>query len=444
MTTSESVREADSPNARTWISTFVAYGFSQGIVAVGAFVRIPLIVNAIGSSGYGRLVAVTVAWQCIAMLLEGISQASRAVSAERGLNREQTQRLFRRISLLEAGLVLVTVAMPALLVVFCVSDSEVANGTAMSVFAVALVASSTLPFAASKGYLESRYRTGWANLAMSSTTIVGVPILVLGLSVSQTLPTAALCTALGNAAPYVVCWLLARRVEDPASLGKQHESTSFGEVRQITVSMTIFGAGSLLAYGLDPLAVAVLQGAEAAAEYGLASRIFMVAMFLPMGLGGLVTARVARSRAAGTMEATRLWVTRTSLLLTCVGAVLAIVGVIAAGPISSLLSHDEIHPQLSLFVALAVYSLLTTASLPLVCAFTSQVGARIRSRVALGAGALNVLLTFVLCAVTGTAGAVWASVIANSGMILALLFVAVKLPRLVFGRTDLESLVDGE
>ena len=409
-----------------WFRTLGAYGTAQLIIALGAFARIPILVDDLGASGYGVVVSVGGLAIVFIAIADGLAQATRVriieLGAEGYIAAQKIQRLANTLGFL---------LFMALCVVAGISFlfSDELNLLVFAASVCLLFACLGIFGGPSKGVLEALGRTATANLMQTSTTLVGLPILIAALFLSPTLEIAAAVTGLGLAMPYLTSILFARgkMSAEPALIRRRHP---FDSPRQLLNSETahniwlmVFWAwANALNYAFDALIVAVIASPEAAAEFGLASRIMTMAMLLSLGLSPLLTATVTKWRMSLNPSdmRTRLW--KASAMLLSAAIVLVAFSLIIARPLSRWLSHDEIVPGWSLFVWLSVFAILSAVAMPLMAAFSGRNGVAFRTRIALICSGINIAVSIWATMLVGQVGPVIGSV-TGLVILIATLFV---------------------
>ena len=399
-----------------WIRTVSTYGLAQLVLAIGAFARIPLLITDLGAAGYGTIVAISGLAIVVLAVADGLSQTTRVVLIDLGPGgRREAGDLQRQANTLGL-LVVVAIALSA--VVTYLSSAPLRSSILAGLLCV-LGASLAIFGGPSKGVLESREQTASVNLMQTSTTIVGLPILILALYLSPTIEVAAAVTGVGLALPYLASTLLAVfRYWRPERLGGEPLGL-FATFKDLCVSsrakgirqMVVWAWANSLNYAFDALIVALVVGTIAAADFGLASRIMTMAMLLSLALAPLVTARVARWRLVFSAFDFRKKLKDASLKLMAGSAVVVAVSLIIAEPLADWLSNGEITPQFSLFAWLGVFAVLSAATMPLMAAFAGRGGSAFRTGASVACAVLNVAISISLTGQLGPIGPVIGSVV---------------------------------
>jgi len=417
-----------------WLQTLIAFGFSQFVILLGAFVRIPLITGALGATGYGLFVIITSVNPVMSMLAGGLSGAARISVADHPSTAARVIRRLRTFGFREA-LVLTLTGVTIAIVGRYFMPPEAAVALAISISAVSMI----LPLAAYQGALEGFGRTALTHLTLAANTIVGVPLLILGLMVSETLPMVVFATALGTATPFVVC-AIAVRWGTPYRHQPRSGHEPDGEVvrldlRQLSGSMTGWSLANLLVYVADAATLGIVVGASAAAEYGLGWRILVLVTAFPEALGNLLTVYFAKMRSD---PERRSGIMRSLLLLTAiffaVGGLLGSACAIWGPAIGGLLSNGEVQTPVLLYISLGVFGAITSTTAPLLAACASQGLVSLRARVGVAFGIVNVALSIPLAAWLGSAGPIISSVICVTIIAVWLTLAIVRSPERLTAR----------
>lgn len=406
-----------------WTVTLLAYGLSQVVVLAGAVVRIPLITHALGETGYGRFVVVTSLWPVVQLLAHGLSSTARVVVAERPGRAGGTMRVLRRTGTKEGAALLVLSVLLA-----PVLAALVGPGFAWSVLWVGVAAMVTLPVAGHQGLLEGSGRTAVTHLTLATTTVVGLPALVLALGLRQDLTTVVAASMVGFVAPYLTARLLTRwlvpRLETP---GGEDEGLL---LTGLNGAMTAWALSNVLVYVFDPVILMVTTGEAAAGQYGLASRVTGLVTAVPVALGGLLTVWLSRARARGGADVRRKILLSTAVF-TLAGTLLAAFCIVVGPAVGDLLSRGSVGTPQALYTWLGIYGGLTCASSPLVAAWAAPRAAAVRGRVGLVLGVVNVGASWVLAMALGLVGPVVATVACNAVVVLVLAWLTWRRPHLV-------------
>lgn len=389
-----------------WSQTLFAYGTSQAALAIGAFLRIPLLVAAVAASGYGSIVAFSGLCVVVMAIADGLAQTTRAITAERvSPDFGRYSRLHNLALSVGSAIVLGFLAASILRLVLARDSNDL---WASGLICVALSAVAVFGGPA-KGLLEATGKTAQVHLLQASTTIIGLPLLVLALHFSPSLFSASAVTGLGLALPYLAYSVASRGVVSKARVNVRRRFygvASMLKVKELksVKSMTVWTWSNSLNYAFDASIVGLVAGTVAAGEFGLASRIMTLAMLLSLALNPLITARVSAWRTTAPLDLLLVRVKRLSLYLGVISLVLCSVSV-ALGPwLASVLSHDQIHSNRSLYISLAIFAFLSAITAPLMAVFAGVGGVKFRAQVSAILAIVNVCLSVLLTLFLGIIG----------------------------------------
>lgn len=416
------------PTTRRAILTVGAFGLAQFIVLLGAFVRIPLITGAIGASGYGLFVVITSVNPIVNVLAGGLGGASRVSVSNFPESTGSIVRHLRRYGTV-ATLIVATVAV--LLATFGARFFDPAVGLALgvSIFTVSLV----LPFSPYSGALEAHGHTALAHLTLTANTVVGVPLLICGLALTESLLAVVIATALGLLAPLVLNVVLVRRLTPYMRTLEAHVPEAVGgeSLQRLSTSMTGWSLANLLVYAFDALIVAGASGVTAAGEYGLAARIVILVTVVPEALGNLLVVHFTHLRAQGQRV---LLVKRLKLISAVLGGIGVTLGLAFAvgGPfLARLLSRGELEAPTLLYVMFGLFGAITASTQAFLSACSSPGMAPSRAKVGIAWGAANIALSIPMAMWLGPAGPVAASIVCITGIAVCLITIAIKRPALL-------------
>lgn len=419
---------AARPSARRAIYTVAAFGIAQFVVMLGAFVRIPLITAAIGGEGYGLFVVITSVNPIVSVLAGGLTGSARvSISSAPQSTGAITQRL-RRFGVIE------TLLVSALGLLVALAGAQIFDPTVMislgvSIFAVSLM----LPLSPYMGALEAHGRTALAHLCLAANTVVGVPLLIVGLRLEQSILVVVIAAGLGLLAPLVVAYLLVRRLTPYRQTrhAKVPGSLSDENLRRLSTSMTGWSLANLMVYAFDALIVASAAGVTAAGQYGLAARIVILVTVVPEALGNLLIVNFTRLRLSNQRDALRRRLLLLSALLGGIGLVLGLLFAIWGPLLADLLSNGEVAAPPLLYVWFGVYGAITASTQAFLSACSAPGVAPRRARVGIIGGVANIALSYPFALWLGPAGPVAASALCITGIALALLWHVLRTPDLL-------------
>lgn len=424
-----------------WASTFFAYALSQALVAVGAFVRIPFITEAVGAHGYGVFVILTSLFTIAHMLATGLSEAVRPLVAAAPDSAEGLLRPFRRAGVIEAaGVGLLGTLATVVVTVWQDLPTEYVVGLLVVILGGVL----WLPAGAAQGMLDGLGRSAASQLALSANTLVSLPLVVLVALLAPSVPLLTLAAGLGVIAPAWVQRHLVRRMIRRTTSTSSGDQVSVEDVFRLVAPMTVFSLGILLAYAFDALIVGAVLGPVQAGAYGLASRIMSMVTVLPLAVQGLTVVQLTRKRESGDVDAFLHAIRRQGLLIGGIGAAVALVGMIVGPWLGGVLGRGEVPVPWPLYVWIGLHGILTAASTPLMSAYANPHGARQRGLAAITCGLANIVLSAVGALLVGVEGPAIATVACSGAMVAYLWWQARRSPRLILGTTgpDLEQLAD--
>ncbi|WP_432393355.1 lipopolysaccharide biosynthesis protein [Pseudarthrobacter sp. L19] len=394
-----------------WGHTLAAYGTSQGVLAAGAFARIPLLVSAVAVSGYGSIVAFSGLCVIVIAVADGLAQTSRVMVAERATpNYGRYNRLLNLARSLSVAIFLLFV----ILAIIAACYSPDLDNPWVAAFCCLAFSSTSLLGGPAKGLLEATGKTAQVHLLQTSTTLIGLPLLLAALALSKSLVVASAVTGLGLALPYLCYLVVAQRILRSKDVRVRKDFYLFSQARRVkeikpVLNMTVWTWANSLNYAFDAAIVGVVAGATAAGEFGLASRVMTLAMLLSLALSPLITARVSSWRTERNYSYLIKKVTRLTFVITVASLILSATSV-AVGPwLEGVLSQHKIASPFTLYAALAVFATASASTAPLMALFAGVGGARFRARAAAALAIVNITLSILFTILWGPPGPVFAS-----------------------------------
>jgi hypothetical protein len=412
---------------RVWALTLGTYVLAQVIVAAGALVRIPLLVDTLGPYGYGMFTTLVSVWPLFGVLLDGVQQAARAIGASKkpAFSGFYMTKLSTAAGTQAVGLLTLAGLGLSVVLVFAQKDLTVATWEIVASVAVTVgIVAIVLPFAPAKGALDASGRTAFSNLTLASNTIIGLPLLIIALSFSDNLVLAVAISTVGSSAPYIVSAVYVRATTLRNPPAKRYKWRIYGvnqffpartskRTWSLIGAMSLWAGANVLAYGFATITVASVEGAEAAGAYTVAGRVMMIAIFLPIGLTGILTARFAKLRSTHSASDCLRWLLKATIAFSALALVLSGTGYLL-GPIGAdFLTGGSIEIPPELWIAQAAFAFVTTASSPFMSALTTSEGARLRGYVALAGGFATVVLSIPATFAIGVSGPVFTAVCVN-------------------------------
>lgn len=399
--------------ASSWSQTLSAYGTAQAVLAVGAFLRIPLLVAAVAATGYGSIVAFSGLCVVVIAVADGLAQTTRAITAERS---SPSYGRYNRIQNLALSVGLVTTSLLLGGGIFAlVIEPSGDNPWAAALLCLGFSASAIFGGPA-KGLLEGTGGTARVHLLQTSTTVIGLPLLFAALFFSPSLVAASAVTGLGLALPYLTYLIAARRILGQAKIHLRPAIYGISRLRRLreiksVKSMTIWTWSNSLNYAFDASIVGLIAGTVAAGEFGLASRIMTLAMLLSLALNPLITARVSSWRTTSSLDTLLRKVRRLSIYIGLVSLALSTTSVILGPWLAAILSHNQIASPLFLYISLAVFAFASAVSAPLMGVFAGSGGVKFRAKVSAILAVVNLCLSVILTFLFGIGGPVISSTV---------------------------------
>jgi len=416
----------------THIKVFGSYAISQGVVFVTSIGRIPLIVAAVGSSGYGVAVAVSSIQAWITIIILSVTHLTQ-VSVSEDLGRQdmvgvtQTIAEMRRkahkimLALTASGLVL-ALALPWSQLLHSGSVAS-AWTIKLAICATVFILASSAPGAVYLGVLNAEKKVALTQSFPAIGAVASLAVTAVGWAMHLGIAAFVIAPAISASIPFWVALVLGRHafrsVSDPADAERDAgapEPARSSEARALRprdfLILTGVAAPPLFSTGLDPLVLSISRGPHAVAAYGLATRLGLIVIMLPAALYPLYWSTFSRLRAEGDLRG--IFALYRKELLLMVGGTSALgVLYVGAGPfVAGILSDGKVGRPLVLYLSLAVLGLLAavqSVTLPLLA------GTRTAPRTALLVFGLiipNEALSYGLSRAVGPSGPVLASIIA--------------------------------
>lgn len=395
-----------------WIHTLATYGLAQVVIAGGAFIRIPLLIFFLGPSGYGTIIMVSGIAILVTAITDAIAQAARVEMAESLERKYILLDSYNRI----AATIMIMISIVFLIVIIILGFVGSGMTDMIAAFCCMLGCSLGILGGPSRGLLEAQGLTARVNSFQLSTTIGGLPLLLLILLIWPSTATAGIATGIGMSLPAIFCLIAAKKQRKKFS---KRTGDYFVSIRQMSnspkskniLNMLTWTWANTLNYAFDAAIVGVIIGTVAAGEFGLASRVMTLAMMLSLGLNPLITTTVSKWRSQGNLKTYTQKIIKMSLVMALIGTILSVVGV-ALGPfIAEVLSGGEVVADQNLFIALGAFSILSATTSPLMAAFSGRGGVKFRSYASVISGCLNFILSIVLTITIGISGPAIASTI---------------------------------
>ncbi len=407
-----------------------SYAITQAIVFLTSLARIPLVISAIGSRGYGVALAITSLQAWIVIITLSVAHLTQ-ISVSEDLGRDdfagalqsvsEMRRRSKQLSLLIvlAGIVL-SAALPWSQLLHA---GGVSGPLALTeaICASLLLLATAAPGAVYLGVLNAERKVALTQSFPAMAALLSLAATALGWALHLGLFAFVLAPAIAACAPFWIGHILGRRhvrsIESRQDKGVTHvDAREDRTIRQLRLRdllvMMGVAAPPLFSTGLDPIVLSVSKGPAAVAAYGLASRLGILVVTLPAALGPLYWSNFARLRAAGNIPRI-LALYRKELLLTIAGtAVLGVIFVVAGPRAAIALSAHKVARPMGLYLSVAVLGLLAAVqavTLPLLSA--TRTAPKIAVLV-FGLIIPNEALSYVLSKTFGAAGPILASIAA--------------------------------
>ena len=391
---------------------------SSAAAGVGSFVRIPLTIAAIGVPGYGALSTICALFGWVWFIPAGARNAGGAVAVSpdhadaepSAAARTVTRETFRHSVLVLCLLVVLVLVLPWHTLV---DPGHTMSSTVLELVLLAsiVIGMASVPGAALLGVYTTRGRFRDQNAAV-----------LIGLAVTTVL--AVLAFALG-AGPgwFTVIWVASLAVPAlPVALWSvrsltRRDRASTLHVGSMSGSSLWIAAGQQFASGFDLVIISVVLGSQAAASYGLVTRLAQFALIPLIGAVPVLTRSAGHARASGLPRARRA--ARSLTLLVAATQTAGLVAfVVLGGWASRLLSGGHIVPPTSLLLATAGWGVTETLRRCLMSASATTPGLSHWRRANLGFALPNLALSVLLTKYVGVSGPMLGSLIAVGAMVV--------------------------
>ena len=414
----------------THFRVLTSYGFSQGVALATSLARIPLVIAAIGSNGYGVALAVTSLQPWALSVVNSLTNLTRVSMSER-LGRSDFAGALQDLAKMRHRARQVMLILAAIGVVLAVSvpwsellHAQKVGGSLelrVAILANLWLMASAAPGATNLGMLHADGKVALAQIFPAIAAVLSLAATAVGWALHLGLIAFVVSPAIAACTPF---WLAPiwghRSARAIASRQTTHPIdpalASAARTRELRprdfVIMSGAAAPPLFSTGLDPIVLSISLGPAAVAAYGLANRLGILILAVQTALYPLYWAKFARLRVAGDVQ--RIWKEyRKELLLVVTGTTLLAAIFVAAGPwAAGLLSGGKIARPMLLYWsvgALGILAAFQTVTLPLLG------GVKTAAKVALLVFGLiipNETLSYVLSKAVGPAGPTLASIAA--------------------------------
>ena len=404
--------------------TFAASAGARMVSVIVAFVSVPLMVGAIGVEGYGLWATIASTSALLAFADLGLGNGLLNItSAAHG----QDDRRVAHHAVSSAWVLLwgvaatITVAFALLYPtvdwgqVFNVTGSLASEaGPAMAVFFVCFALG--LPLAVAQK-VQLGYQEGFANsLWVAGGSLLGLLGLVVAIQMGASLPWLVFAFAagpVGAAAGNTVVLFFRRRPWLRPSLRRADRRTAARLVR-VGVLFFVLQAAVAVAFQSDVIVAARVVGPEAAAQYSVGFRLFM----LVPAIVAMVTLPLWPAYGEALARGDRDWVARTlrtSMLgVLAVTAAASVLVLLLSGPILAIWLGSAVSLPVALQVGLAVWAVLSATFNAAAMLFNAAGELRFQVTVATIMAVTSIVASIILGRSFGVAGVIWGTVIAYS------------------------------
>lgn len=391
---------------------------SSAAAGVGSVIRIPLTIAAIGVAGYGALSTICALFGWVWFIAAGARNAGGAVAVSADLERADATAVARTVARETFRHSALGVAVLALLVLVLpwhtlVDPDHTMTRTALEIalFASIAIGLASVPGAALLGAYTTRGRFRDQNSAV-----------VVGVCITTALACAGFALGAGPAL-FTVIWVAALAVPAlptavwhlRAWVRPGHPTTT--DIGSISRSGLFIAAGQQFASGFDLVIISVILGSEAAAAYGLVSRLVQLTLSAAVGAVPVLTRSAGHARARALPRARSAARSLTALVagVQCAGL---IVFVVLGGWACRLLSGGHISPPTALLLSAAAWGVVETVRLSLIAASATAPGLRLWRSSTLRFAIPNLALSVVLTQYVGVSGPMLGSLIVVGAMVV--------------------------
>ena len=410
-----SIRDSNRKTVRVGALSILTQVISQGSNALTALARIPILVIALGASGYGTftLVQAVVPWLVVVPL--GLRQSLRAMGAQALHSSPAEASVVWRAHWMDARrmMVLTGAAGLAVCMVLGLVWPQLASPSGGRVEAVAVLACTAILCASGflgtvhAGWLEAGDRLALVNMMGAATGIVGLALTFVLWQVGAPFALFAIAGVAAVVAPSW-CALIWHRPPPPPT-------DTPAELREAVRSNSrrfLYGVlATLLATGLSPFIIGLLLGPKEAASYFVAARLAFMVTLVPTALTPLLWNRHARIRSSREANPSHRGLRSILLVSSGLGLLLAVAFAVVGPPLGHLLGTKEVPAPLSLYLAFASLGLLQFVQAPLTAALSGPRGAHFMSRTTTIAAIVSVLGAVPATLLVGVSGPVWSFVL---------------------------------
>lgn len=342
---------------RQALVTTAAFTGVQGLIAVSSFIRIPLVVTALGTKGYGLNTLVGSTVPILLATAGGMRIASRTIVSEQVGGEdpsllELTKATIRRQGWWVMGWqLLITLPLSWILPFYYWFHAEgIASATQfeLSMLCSSLMCGFAVVGSVAWGGLEAYGRTALVNAFGAIVTVLGLVVTVFAAKITKSFLVFAILNIGTTVVPFYLCPLFyrfERRRRSRRVNGQLHAI-----VRRLSVRGTIQAIPPLATRAVDPFIIGAALGPASVSSYGVAQRLSMASTLIPSALVPVVSSRMARSRGKGS----ELTLGMVLMIAAGFGAIALVLGavLVVIGPwLLSVLARGHFSTSRSVFVA---------------------------------------------------------------------------------------------
>jgi O-antigen/teichoic acid export membrane protein len=422
--------------------TVINFGLAQATVFATSLARIPLIVTALGASGYGLVLAIGSILPWPILIATSFTSTARLRTAEAiGMNDSHRAdglvvRLTQQASstgvliLLIGVLLAFTIPWPALL-----QSTQMAsnNEVRLGVVIVAIFAGSACIGAVHQGYLQANNRVALTAAFSGIAAILSLLVTIAAYLLNLPLPAFIVASSIAMCAPF---WLSTAFVPRHLRGVRFRRATPTGEVKGLPVKEFIVMSGvsapPILVSGFDAIILSAASGPGAVATYGIATRLAVLVTLVPAALYPVFWADFARQRASFPVDAMRKTVMRGLMPMLVITAIAASLFVFIGPQAAKFLTTGQVQSHPGLFIAIGAAALLATCQTVLLPALAGHHrAARLLAIIVYGSILPNVALSYLLARDLGAIGPVLSTILFSSLLVSTSVALIVKRPEML-------------
>jgi O-antigen/teichoic acid export membrane protein len=399
------------------IKSVIGQGMAQGVNAITALLRIPILVLALSTGGYGILTLVQSAVPWLLVLPTGLRYSMRVMGADAkhsenlsagqilDLHLSESRRLVRILYACGVPLAaLVALAQPGL------ASPDKNDIEAFATLALLiLLCGSSFSGAVYTGWLEVHSRNGLVN-ALGAATGIGGLVLTYALWRAH---APFIAFAVAGVASFVTpswCgWLLARGRghREPAPSGLK-EVVSRNNRRFVLATLA-----SLFSAGLAPFVINLILGPEYVAAHAIAARLSVMITIVPMALTPVLWNFQARLKSQAALGRTNTSAATSRILVVSgvAGALISAAFCLVGPYLGHRLGAQRVAAPLALYLAFSAHGFFQFLIVPLSSSLTGPRGVAYMARTTAIVAGASAALSFPVTMWIGVSGPVWSGVV---------------------------------